>query len=127
MNIFCGFILGEILFYVSLRYWDSIIYMHIGSLAYVLYVMFLAIRKSHITVRAKQTHKWLFPIFATCLIEILCFLIMTTLVKSDTIPTWILYFWMMWGTRIFTIPLTIFICYYVLKCIKDVNSTINNN
>ena len=127
MNIFCGFILGEVLFYVSLRYWDSIIYMHIVSLAYTFYVMFLAIRKSNITAKWKQAHKWLFPIFATCLIEILCFLIMTTLVKSDTIPTWILYIWMMWGTRIFTIPLTFFICYYVLKHIKDINSTINNN
>ena len=123
MNILCGLILGQVLFYICLRYWDFIIYMNIGSFAYTLYIIFHAIRKSHMALKWKQIHKWLFPIFATCLIEILWFLIMTTLVESGIIPNWILYLWMMWGTRIFTIPLTIFICFHVFKRIKDVGLT----
>mgnify|MGYP003297561501 FL=1 len=123
MNIFCGIILGQVLFYVSLRYWDSIIYMHIGTLAYTLYVIFHAIRKSYMVAIWKQIHKWLFPIFATCLIEILWFLAMTALVEIDILPPWILYLWMAWITRFYTIPLTIFICFHVFKRIKDVGLT----
>jgi hypothetical protein len=116
MNIFSGIVLGQLLFYVSLRYWDSFIYMYIVFLAYALYVIFIALRKTNFLKKRKQIHKWLFPIIITCLVEALFFFTMITLVKNEIIEGWILFVWMMWGTRIFfTIPLTILICFITLK------------
>ena len=116
MNIFSGIVLGQLLFYVSLRYWDSFIYMYIVFLAYALYVIFIALRKTNFLKKRKQINKWLFPIIITCLVEALFFFTMITLVKNEIIEGWILFVWMMWGTRIFfTIPLTILICIITLK------------
>ena len=116
MNIIVGVILGQLLFYLS---------MYAGDLAFIVaneifavhssYVIYLSIRKAHIGKFWKRVHSWLFPAFATSVVEILFLGLLRLLTEYEIIGTWVWFVWMAFVTRAITIPLSLYISYLTLR------------
>ena len=119
MNIFVGIFLGQLLFCLTMYAGESIYFVsNVFFSVYSLYVIYLSIRNSRIGIKWARLHSWLFPFFITSVIETLFKRLLTLLIANDVLGTWIWFAWMVFFTRIITIPLTMLVCYFTLKRIQ---------